>query len=86
MTPLEYRLLASVSARHNVQQHQVCSKSRLPHVVRARHEWIESVYGSIGSLSETARRVGMDHTSVMHALRKRGLTGPLGVPRKVVQR
>jgi len=86
VTPLEHRLLVSIAARHSLPARRIASADRAPHVVRARHEWIESVYGSIGSLSETARRVGMDHTSVMHALRKRGLTGPLGVPRRVVQR
>jgi hypothetical protein len=85
--PFELALLRGVSERHAIATHDIRDVSvRRREVVRARREWVVGVYGSCGCVAETGRRVGMDHTSVIHSLRREGLLGPLGMPRKAVAR
>lgn len=81
--PFELLLLDGVSERHSVSIESIRNpKNHRGEVVRARSEWVVGVYGSCGSLSETARRVGMHHTSVATTLRRDGLSAPFGVPRR----
>jgi chromosomal replication initiation ATPase DnaA len=84
--PLETRLLQGVAERWGIPAETIAGDSRKPHVCAARREWVTNVYGSIGLVAETARRVGRDHGTVIHSLRREGLRGPLGMPRKAVAR
>jgi hypothetical protein len=78
--PFEVALLRGVAKRWGLTPDQVRGHSRVPHIVAARRDWVSCVYGSCGSLSETSRRTGRDHSTVTAMLRRDGLTGPLGIP------
>lgn len=84
--PLETKLLHGVAERWGIPAMEISGDSRKPHICAARREWVVCVYGSIGLVAETARRVGRDHGTVINMLRRYGLTGPLGMPRKAVPR
>jgi Bacterial dnaA protein helix-turn-helix len=64
---------ASVAARYGISLDAILGRERFPSTVRARHEWWRLVKDTWDlSYPETARLVGgVDHTSVMSALRKR---------------
>lgn len=72
-------MLQLVAKKRCVDAAEIAGRSRVTHIVAARHQWIISVYNHVKSLSETARLVGRDHTTVMAVLRAHGMTGPLGV-------
>jgi hypothetical protein len=65
----------SVAARHGVTVDAILSGERFPSTVRARHEWWRLVKDTWDlSYPETARLVGgVDHTSVLSALRERAV-------------
>jgi hypothetical protein len=68
-----------VSNRHGVSVSKILSRDRRHHIVAARHAAIAEVYvscriqGRRMSLPEVGRVFGLDHTSVLHALRKLGV-------------
>lgn len=68
-----------VSSRHHVSVAKILSRDRRHHIVAARHAAIAEVYVSCRiqnrqmSLPEVGRVFGLDHTSVLHALRKLGI-------------
>ena len=65
-------LLASCAARHGVTPEAARSRRTAP-AVAARHEWIRVLRDTWAlSASETARLVGVDHTTVLYALGRRG--------------
>ena len=65
-------LLARCAARHGVTPEAARSRRTAP-AVAARHEWIRVLRDTWAlSASETARLVGVDHTTVLYALGRRG--------------
>jgi chromosomal replication initiation ATPase DnaA len=75
MTPREkyYSEIGLIALRHNLTRHDVLSKSRQYHVVRARqhcywHFRQKIVNGRPMSYPEIARLFGRDHSTVIHGI------------------
>lgn len=72
-------IVAMVAAWHGMGERDVYSRSRRVPVVMAKHDAVAAVYlncridGRQYTLSELGRVFGIDHTSALHALKKRGL-------------
>lgn len=69
-------IIARVAAEHGLKVSELLSKCRRIPLIKARHEaiyrvWIEKA--PIG-LAEVGRRFGLDHTTILSALRKKGVT------------
>ena len=65
-------LLAQCAARHGVTPEAARSRRTAP-ALAARYEWIRVLRDTWAlSASETARMVGVDHTTVLYALGRRG--------------
>ena len=65
-------LLARCAARHGVTPEAARSRRTAP-ALAARYEWIRVLRDTWAlSASETARLVGVDHTTVLYALGRRG--------------
>lgn len=65
-------LLAQCAARHGVTPEAARSRRTAP-ALAARYEWIRVLRDTWAlSASETARLVGVDHTTVLYALGRRG--------------
>lgn len=69
-------IIARVAAEHGITASLLLSKCRRIPLIKARHEaiyrvWIEKA--PIG-LAEVGRRFGLDHTTILSALRKKGVT------------
>ena len=82
--PRVVRLVAeSVAARYGVTVDAILSGERFRDTVRARHEWWRLVRDTWDlSYPETGRLVGgVDHTSIMSALREREAVAPKAVAR-----
>ncbi len=70
------QVILEVCQRHGVSYAQVMSKSRSRPIVKARAEamWALKDWKPSLSLPQIGRMIGgRDHTTVLHALRKRGL-------------
>lgn len=73
------KLIAMVAAWHGVGELDVMGKDRRRNAVDARHDAVVAVYlnckidGRRYSLTELGRVFGIDHTSALHALKKRGV-------------
>ncbi len=63
-------ILASVAERTRVPATMILSRSRIATHALARYELAESLHGSGWSYPRIARALGMDHTSVMYAVRR----------------
>lgn len=72
-------IIGQVAAWHDVPAAEILGRSRFKEVVLARHDAIAAVYtnchrqGRQMSLPEVGRVFGVDHTSVLYALRKLGV-------------
>lgn len=72
-------LISMVAAWHGLGELDLFSASRRAPIVAAKHDAIAAVYlncridGRRYSLPELGRLFAIDHTTAMHALRKRGL-------------
>lgn len=69
-------IIARVAGEHGLMVSELLSKCRRIPLIKARHEaiyrvWIEKA--PIG-LAEVGRRFGLDHTTILSALRKKGVT------------
>lgn len=69
-------IIARVASEHGLMVSELLSKCRRIPLIKARHEaiyrvWIEKA--PIG-LAEVGRRFGLDHTTILSALRKKGVT------------
>jgi len=70
MTPYE-DTIATVAADHGITVEEMRSKSRLPHLVKARHVAMYALRWRGLSLPAIARYLGIqDHTTVIHGLAK----------------
>lgn len=69
MLPWVADILAGVAERHGISADVISGRCRYREVVLARREWWECVYASTGCFAQTARLVGANHTSIMHAVR-----------------
>jgi len=63
-------MVDSVAVRHGVRIHEMLSTSREDRVSKARRDLCACLRGSGLSYPDIGRLVGMDHTSVMYAVRK----------------
>lgn len=72
-------LLSRAAKAYGLRTEVILSRTRVPRVVFARHQFLFELHDAIqkhferlgireGSVSETARTVGMDHTSVLWAI------------------
>lgn len=68
------RIALNVTKWHGVGIKDLRGPSRIPHIVAARHDWWSRLYESGLSYSEIARRCNRDHTSIMHGVRKHGIS------------
>jgi chromosomal replication initiation ATPase DnaA len=65
------RLRAQVCARHGVGPRSIHSRCRLAYLVAARHELIWLIRQSTTwSTTQIGRYMGMDHSSILHAIKK----------------
>lgn len=66
-----YDLCADLAHIHRIPLEEICNGSRQSDVVEARHAvWVKIYYWFGGNLSATARLFGVDHTSVLYAVRQ----------------
>jgi|SRR5215217_718757 len=64
-------LLALASAKHGIGKRSICSDSRNVEVVAARHYAMALIYQHTqNSMPQVAGFFGMNHTSILHALKK----------------
>lgn len=72
-TPMR-ALILSIAREHGLTYADMIGKSRRKHIVQARHEAIWAVRDARPdmSLPQIGRLFHKDHTSILHALRKRG--------------
>jgi hypothetical protein len=65
-----YDLCADVARVYRIPLEEICNGSRQSDIVEARHAvWLKIYHWFGGNLSATARLFGVDHTSVLHAVR-----------------
>lgn len=76
------KIIAEVAGRHRVSVAQMMAKTRLPHVVAARHEAIYKVWLALGLSTPVLGKMfgGRHYTSIMHAIRKLGCKGFRDLP------
>ncbi len=61
--------VAAICAAHHCTTAQLYGRSRVHDLVAARRALIVAFFGQTGSLSETARLTGLDHSTVFYHLR-----------------
>lgn len=71
-------LLGLVALKHGVLMRDILGRGRTREIVAARHELMDMIYRHTNaSTPQVGRYLGMDHTSVLYAIRKRGVTQKL---------
>lgn len=66
-------LVAVVAARSGVGIRDILGRSRIPHIVSARHDAIALVYSHGNrSLPKMGRLFGLDHSTILYVIKKRG--------------
>lgn len=65
-------IIGLVALRHNISFADIMSTDRTPHIVVARHQAIVLVHShcNVRSWKALGRMFGMDHSSIIHAVRK----------------
>lgn len=63
-------LVDAVAERHGVLADSLLGRRRHREVVRARHDLVVCLWASGCAFIEIGRLLGMDHTSIMYAVRK----------------
>jgi chromosomal replication initiator protein len=70
MTPLAERLVKHVAEKRGLRASDITGRSRLAPIVAARHEVWALLRSSGWSLPAIGREFDVDHTTVLHAVRK----------------
>lgn len=70
MHPLVAEHLPRIAEKHGVTGAAILARFRTREVTRARHELLFEIWLDTECFSETARILGMDHSTVMSAVRK----------------
>lgn len=71
-------LLSLVAMKHGVLIRDILGPGRQTNIAAARHEAMDLIYRHTkASASQVGRYMQRDHTTVLHALRKRGVTDKL---------
>lgn len=75
MSPLISACIDHEAYRANLERRQVLGRARTREVVNARHRAILRAYLSGESVADIARAFRRDHTTICHAIKKRGRSG-----------